>query len=293
VIPEYNYIDEHGIETIDDEELHFMYKYLRDNVKEGNLLNLGSGITHIHQMCANEDKLTEITYIDLQPENNVLVRELIERALNLNDYQKGIRLASEGDVDLLRLIAEAMHKDPSYGIEKSGSETLSSLYKKMQHNGRLDIKTRDMISSMDKLGSGEIVDGRTYDNALMLFSRFTRNPEETDKFISNVNKRINEGGKFIIIDAEVYGGADTESDESALQEGKKVEEEYSEVHDWTKEEMIEILKRAGFKSVKAETHEISEDSDSEQRTFGSRYLCCSRQAPKVKMKNFGVAVRFY
>lgn len=270
IIPSKVRRNERGIEVIEDKELNYIFKYLRDNIKEGNLLDIGAGIAHVHQMCAIEDKLTEITAVDISPINNVLTRDLIEMHMRKTGES---RVVPKSDVETLEILAEALHKDATYGISRTGDEILSSVYDKMQYKGKLDIKWADVIKNMDELKDGKMVDGRTYDNALLLFASFARTREELIGMLSAVKERLKENGRLIIMDAETYeNGVDSDSEEVAQQEDTIVEKLYSEVYDWSQEDMIKVLQEIGFKIKKIDTHKISEDSESEQRSFGKRYL---------------------
>jgi SAM-dependent methyltransferase len=259
------YIDENGKETIDDKDYNYIEKYIRTNIKEGSVLDLGGGFTHCHRILAAIDKITHATSVDISEANNQVTKELLEGSKNIGKQQ----LVKKSDINLLKISASAMAKDESYDIKISGTEMMDMLYEKCQYKGRPDIITADIIAQADGLGSGEMLDNRKYDNVMFFFSFFTRNREETLNLIKNAKQRMNEGGRLIIMDVwEFEGVRDAESEEDVVRsEDKIVAEKYPNPWIWSTEEMIEMLKEAGFSQVRTEEKKV-EESEAEKNELG-------------------------
>ena len=77
----------------------------------------------------------------------------------------------QSDIAVLNKLAEAITNDKKYKIKYNGAELLSRLYEASKYQGELDIITADPIEQMDKLGSGELLAGRTYDNIIDLLHK--------------------------------------------------------------------------------------------------------------------------
>lgn len=263
IIPEKFSIDEKGKEQIDDAEIKYIFHFLRDHIKEGSVLNLGSGSAHVHQMCAIEDKLTHVTAIDISAKHNQVVKELLEGAQRIGQQ----KLVQELDIKTLKILANALSKDENYGISKNGDEIISSVYQKSLYKGKLDVITADMLEKVDELKTGELVDNRKYDNAVLLFAIFMRSKEELLKFFQSVKARLDEGGKIILIEPEEYSGPDLEVGHVSLEEDEIVVKRYGDYRDLSLEEFKEVMSKAGFKNIYSETHEVSGDSVDEKECF--------------------------
>lgn len=267
------YADENGKEIIESNDLHWIMKCIRDGVKEGSVLDLGGGMTHCHRMLPIIDKITHVTSLDISEKNNLVTRELIESSGNVSQF----KLVKKYDVDLLKTMAKALSKDETYGIKRSGEEMIRELYEKSQYQGKSDVITADMIEQMDKLGSGELLDNRKYDNVLFLYSFFARNREEALNLIKNAKKCLNKGGKIVVIDVSKYEGfEDAEADNYLMAEDELVIERYPNPWVCKNEEMLEILKEAGFSNLEWEEREAS-DTEEEKEAF-SGYFAIKAEA---------------
>lgn len=265
--PECIYTDENGKDVIDDEDLNFLFKFVRQNVKEGSVLNLGGGFSHAHYMSTVADKITHATSIEISPKNNQVTEELLK---SIADKKFKGELVKKLDTKTLTTLAGALSGDSSYGIEKSKQEMLAMLSEKCQYNGHPDVITADMIEGMHQLGSGEMVDGRKYDNILMLFASYTRSKEETLEFFKNVKMRLNDSGWFTIVDVADYSGLeDPKEDNVILQEDKIVAEKYPTPWVMNIKDVEEILKEAGFKNIIADEKEVNGEAEKDE--FG-KYL---------------------
>src|SRR3989344_4067653 len=165
-IPRAFYRDGNGELIMDDPDLESINDYLNKEIKPGSVLSLGSGLVNSYRMLPAIEKITRVTCIDISEKNNVVNRELIEGSQNIGEQ----KLVEQQDIEVLKNLAEAIASNNDYGIKSSGSELLKMLYDKSQYKGEMDIITADMIEKMDELGSGGLVDGRTYDNILLLYS---------------------------------------------------------------------------------------------------------------------------
>ncbi|KKS92313.1 MAG: hypothetical protein UV67_C0006G0029 [Parcubacteria group bacterium GW2011_GWC1_43_12] len=263
---------EEGKEIITDEDYKACFEFLRENIKDGSLLNLnfGSGITHCHYMLPLIDRLSHVTALDISAKNNQLIGEL----LNSIQDKGNPEIIEEEDKKMLRDLAQAVSKDEDFGIKESGEELLAMLHEKSQHEGKSDIITADMIEDMEKLGSGELVGDRKFDNIYLSFSIYARTREELVGFLKNAKERLNEGGNLLIIDCENYTNESGEEKE-LFSEDKVIEEKYGEVFDWTLDEMKEILNEVGFSSVNSQIREIEAKED-EAEEFGT-YLFIKAQ----------------
>src|SRR3989338_2822736 len=193
--------DENGKEKIEDEDLRYIFKFLRENIKEGSLLNMGAGITHCHHMVGLADKLTQITALDISPKNNQLIKEFLDGIKGIG----GQTMVGGSDMETLKTLSSALARDKQeFGIEKSGRELLDLFYEKSFYKGLPDIIAADMIEDMDKLGSGELVDGRKYDNIMFSFALYVRDKTDLANLFENLKKRLNPGGRIVIIDAKTF-----------------------------------------------------------------------------------------
>lgn len=265
ISPESIFIGEDGKETIDDEDFTYVQKFLRKSVKGGSVLNLGGGLTHAHRMLPIVDKITHATTLDISEKNNQVTAELLESIRSAG----APALVEEEDVRLFKLLAGALANDKKYRIKNSGKELLSMLYEKSQYKGKADIITADMIAQVDALGSGELVDGRMYDNVLFLFSLFTRNREETLALIKSAKKRLNDGGRLIVMDVWDFEGVGegASEDDYMHSEDERVGALYSKPWIWETEEFVEVLREAGFSKITTEEHE-TEESEEEKDAIG-------------------------
>jgi len=257
-------IDENGQDKIEDEDLSYIFKFLRKNVKKGSLLNIGAGITHCHQMVGLADKLTQITALDISPKNNQLIQEFLDRIKGIG----GQTMVEDGDMKTLKTLAEALAQDKQdFGIEKTGDELLDLFYKESFYNGQPDIITADMVEDMDKLGSGELVDGRKYDNIMFSFALYVRDKNDLVKLFGNLKKRLNPDGHILIIDAKTFSIDEENEGEVLYSEDAVVLEKYSEAYDWTIDDIKEIAQKVGFGKVEAHDYKI-QDKKEEQEKFG-------------------------
>lgn len=265
ILPESIFIGEDGKETMDDEDLSYVHKFLRKNIKNGSVLNLGGGLTHAHRMLPIADKITHATSLDISENNNQVTAELLESIRGGG----APALVEEEDVRLFKILAGATANDKKYHIKNGGNELLSMLYEKSQYKGKLDIIAADMIAQMEELGSGELVDRRTYDNVLLLFSLFTRDRKETLALIKNAKKRLNDGGRLIVMDVWDFDGVgeNASEDDCMHSEDEQVRSLYPKPWIWDTEEFIEILQEAGFSKIKSEEHEV-EESEEEKNAIG-------------------------
>ena len=123
----------------------------------------------------------------------------------------------------------------------------------------MDIITTDMIEHMTELGSGELVDGRTYDNILLLYSFYTRNKEETVKFVENIKKRLNRGGQVIVMDVWNFEGVSESTEEDYINsEDEIVAEKYPEPWSWETKGITSIFKGVGLTRTKKIEKEVEE-----------------------------------
>ena len=267
IMPEYIYRDKEDRPVVEDKDLLYILAFLRKNIKEGSVLNLGSGFTHFHQMCAIADKATSITGVEIAEENNRLATDILESSIDLHRP----RVTNEEQADRLRIVAEYLGQNKDFGINQEGADILKAIHRKSSYKGKLDIIESDMYEQADRLGSGEMTDGRQYDNIMYLFSSFTRTREETLAFLKSARERLKDGGRLLVLDSESYGDEDDSVEDSRFGEAKIVSEKYNKIWDWTQESFREVLEEAGFRNIKIEIQKISSCSSKEQEEF-SNYL---------------------
>jgi hypothetical protein len=158
-------------EVIDDMDWNYIIGFLRENIQEGTLLNLGSGVVGAHHGLASADRIKGITYLDIEEGNNQAVKEFL---LSIEGDKKSEYL-EEQDIEIFKTFAEALVKDEKHNFKISGEQLMTELLEKSKHKEKLDIIQCDMLEQINQLSSGELVDGRTYDNIQMSFAAFFLN----------------------------------------------------------------------------------------------------------------------
>ena len=264
-IPRAFYRDGNGELIMDDPDLESINDYLNKEIKPGSVLSLASGMVNSYRMLPAIEKITQITCIDISAKNNQVNRELIEGSQNVGEQ----KFVEQQDIDVLNSLAEAIASKKEYGMKSSGPELLKMLSEKSQYKGEMDIITTDMIEHMTELGSGELVDGRTYDNILLLYSFYPRNKKETQEFIKNVRSRLNKGGRVIVMDVTEFEGVSEATEEDYINsEDEIVAEKYPEPWMWEEEEMSKIFNKVGLIKTREVEREI-EESEEVKEAFGS------------------------
>ena len=257
-IPRAFYRDRNGELIMDDPDLESINDYLNKEIKPGSVLSLGSGLANSYRMLPAIEKITQVTCVDISAKNNQVNKELIEGSQNIGER----KLVEPQDIEVLNNLAEAVASNKDYGIKSSGPELLKMLYDKSQYKGEMDIITTDMIEKMNELGSGKLVDGRTYDNILLLYSFYPRDKKETLEFVRNVRSRLNKGGRVIVMDVAKFGGVSETTEEDYINsEDEIVAQKYPGPWMWEAKEMSEIFDNVGLTKIREIEKQIEESED--------------------------------
>jgi len=264
-------VDRRGREVIKDKDFAYIASYLRKNIQEGSVLNLGGGFMHCHRILPAIDKITHATSIDISDMNNQVVREFLEGSVGLGTQT----LIDASDVAVMRTYAEALSQDPRFAVGYEGKELLAMLYEKSRRHEGLDVITADVIAQMEELGSGALLKNRTFDNVLFLWSIFTRDRDETLHLMENVKKLLSEGGRIVIMDVWEYSGVEEDGD-AMHSEDQVVARNYPKPWIWTTEEFIDILEEVGFRNIRTE-EKVVEESEEEEDAIGG-YICIVAEA---------------
>lgn len=257
-----------GSVRLADHELRFIFDFLRRSVKPGALLNLGAGITHVHQMLAVEPQLSHVTALDISPENTALIRALLQ-GVSGDPVGKPYQLVLEF---LTRLGRAFGYADPG--------AALRSLADKSRVNGAYDVVTADMNADRRGLADGTLVHGQMYDTVLLAFSVYVHDAAELLGLLQAVRQRLRPSGRIVVLDTDEFPQGDAIKDHAhstILHEDAVVHATYSSVWDWTEDEFLAEIRTAGFTDIRVEHHDISSDSPHERDAF-DRYIALTADA---------------
>src|SRR3989338_7201720 len=161
--------DKEGKLVLQDPDLKFINDSTYADTKEGSFLTISADPDTIFRLLPAAAKIKDYsTVVNFSEKNNQVNKELLEGSQNIGEQ----RVVEQSDIAVLNKLAEAITNDKKYKIKYNGAELLSRLYEASKYQGELDIITADPIEQMDKLGSGELLAGRTYDN-IIFFSAYT------------------------------------------------------------------------------------------------------------------------
>lgn len=245
-----------GKAVIENPDLKVIFDIYRRGIKEGTMLDLGAGPTHLHYMAGLEDKLTHISALDLSEKNLKTVAEFLDS--NDNPHER-TEYVSKEDLEVLRLIAEAQSKTIKGKKIRSGEEILKSIQSKSYKNGG----GYDLIAAdMHEIDKQEVLGDRKFDNIIIGFSLFVNTREQIISFLAKVKDRLNSAGRLIIADFKSFANEIIE-DEEKYREDDKVNELYGDYLDFSVEALVEkYLPKAGFSKKNIKVEEIDSKTES-------------------------------
>ena len=249
--------------VLEDPDLKFINDSINAGLKEGSVLTISADPDTIFRLLPVAAKIKDhSTIINFSEKNNQVNRELLEGSQNVGEQ----KVVEQSDIEVFNKLAEAISNDKKYKINYGGNELLSKLYEVSNYQGKLDVITADPIEQMEKLGSGELIDGRTYDNILLPFSLYTRSEQETLAFITNLKKRLNKGGRLVYGDVWEWEGVGEEGDYINA-EPEIIAEKYGNPWSWQPKQLFEVFNKAGLVLLNKKEKEI-EESEEVEKAFG-------------------------
>src|SRR3989338_4246737 len=255
--------DKEGKLVLQDPDLKFINDSTYADTKEGSFLTISADPDTIFRLLPAAAKIKDYsTVVNFSEKNNQVNKELLEGSQNIGEQ----RVVEQSDIAVLNKLAEAITNDKKYKIKYNGAELLSRLYEASKYQGELDIITADPIEQMDKLGSGELLAGRTYDNIMLPFSLYTRNEQETLNFVTNLKKRLNKGGRVVLSDVWDWQGVGGEEDYINA-EDDIIAEKYGNPWSWKPKKLFEVFNKAGLVLLNKKEKEI-EESEEVEKAFG-------------------------
>lgn len=251
------YSNEEGKAIINDPDLHTIMQSYRNSVIEGSLLDLGAGTTHLHYMTAIEDKLSQITALDLTPKNIQLLHELL-KGVSGKTAQKPEYVESQ-DVEILKLTAQAIAQDPRYGQNRTAEGILSNITQKpLKEDGQPDFIVGDMYD-LTVLGD------RKFDNILLGFSlSVSKDINDLGRLFAGIQQHLNPGGRIIIADFEGFSDEDLET----FTEDEVVTSRYHTNYPLNAEILASILKNAGFSEVEVNKRAVETEEEEKEHDLG-------------------------
>ncbi|HBG48439.1 MAG TPA: hypothetical protein DDW90_02825 [Cyanobacteria bacterium UBA9971] len=249
--------DKKGRLVLEDPDLKFIDDSINTGLKEGSLLTISADPDTIFRILPAATKIKDhSTIINFSQENNLVNTELLEASQNIGEQ----KVVEQSDIEVLKKLATVISYDKKYKSNYSGEELLSKLYDLSHYQGKPDIITADPIEQMDKIGSGEMLDGRTYDNIMLPFSLYTRSEQETLAFMTNLKQRLNKGGRVVLADVWEWQGVGGE-DDFINAEPDIISEKYGNAWSWQPKQLFKVFEKAGLTLVNKKEKEIEESDE--------------------------------
>ena len=253
---------------IEDTDLKQIMNFYRKEVKEGTLLNLGAGSTHLHYMAAIEDKLTHITALDLSEKSLKALGEFLDSVGPEAGSKKAERrYISDDDVDVLKIVAEARERNIHRKNPRSGEEVLRSIREKSTEEGKYDFICGDMHNLSE-------LEERKFDNIMLGYALFANKEEEIPGLLQQIKERLNPGGKVIIADFQGFSGENLKEE---FAEDEVVIERYPNPIDYSLPFLTSSLEKTGFSKDQIKAREADTHSEGEK---DFKYLFVSAEKEK-------------